>query len=119
MQAYHIIMDENKALRSFTEAEVSEDPVVVLGCGHVLPMTSLDGHVELRKAYSMDSHGRWAQPLPLKASQLFCMTPKHHHTHKVIQPRSLRQLLNVCTKSSCCFQAELLHVTGTATPRKP
>lgn len=61
-------MDENKALRSFTEAEVSEHPLIVLGCGHVLPMTSLDGHVELHKAYSMDNRGQWAQPLPLKAS---------------------------------------------------
>lgn len=115
-------MDENKALRSFTEAEVSEDPLIVLDCGrhsHVLPMTSLDGHVELHKAYSMDSRGQWAQPLPLKASPILCMIIQHQHTLQVFRPRSLRQLLSVYTKSSCCFQAELFACHRHCNPYEP
>ena len=57
MQAYDCIMMENKPLRSYEEAEVSEDPLIMLGCGHVLPMSSTDGLVELEKAYSKDRRG--------------------------------------------------------------
>ena len=67
-QAYDIIMDENRALRSFEEAEVTEDPLVVLRCGHVLPMTSMDGYLELHHAYGMGGYGQWTSPLPLKVN---------------------------------------------------
>ena len=50
VQVYDVCMDENRALQSYEEAEVDEDPLVVLRCGHVLPMTSVDGYMELGKA---------------------------------------------------------------------
>ena len=58
-------MDENKPLRTYAEEEVSEDPLVVLGCGHVLPMSSMDGLLELHKAYAMDAAGNWRCPQQL------------------------------------------------------
>lgn len=63
MQAYDIIMAENKYLSAFDEDEVSQDPLIILSCGHVLPMTSMDGYLELHKAYATDSLGEWKQPL--------------------------------------------------------
>ena len=76
-QAYDIIMDENKALRSFQEAEVTEDPLIVLRCGHVLPMTSMDGYLELQHAYGMHGYGQWANPLPLKVNSCYaCHMPQ-------------------------------------------
>ena len=77
MQAYDCIMMENKPLRSYKEAEVSEDPLIILGCGHVLPMSSMDGLVELEKAYSKDRRGQWAHPLPLQASFVMHDTNEH------------------------------------------
>ena len=72
-QAYDIIMDENKPLRNYTEAELSEDPLIVLHCGHVLPMTSLLGHLELHKVYDVDSQADWKSPLPLKVHLCPCL----------------------------------------------
>ena len=59
-------MDENKALRDFEDAEVADDPLVILACCHVLPMTSMDGHLELHKAYETDQQGIWRRPCQLQ-----------------------------------------------------
>lgn len=82
-------MDGNKAVRKYSEQEVTEDPLLVLACGHVLPMTSMDGYMELRSAYTTDKHGKWHKPCQMKvqmassaqerlfipdAQNLFCRT---------------------------------------------
>ena len=59
-------MDENKAVRKYSEQEVTEDPLLVLACGHVLPMTSMDGYMELLSAYTTDKHGKWHKPCQMK-----------------------------------------------------
>ena len=66
LQAYDIIMDENKALRKYSEQEVTEDPLLVLACSHVLRMTSMDGYMELPSAYTTDKHGKWSKPCQMK-----------------------------------------------------
>lgn len=62
-------MDENKAVRDYTQQDVTEDPLIVLGCGHVLPMTSMDGYMELQRAYTTDRQGKWKQPCQLMVSR--------------------------------------------------
>ncbi len=59
-------MHSNKALREYEEEEVSADPLLVLECGHVLPMSSMDGFLELDKVYHKDSLGNWTQPCRLE-----------------------------------------------------
>lgn len=74
-------MDENKPLRTYAEKEVCEDPLMVLGCGHVLPMSSMDGLLELHKAYAMDAAGNWSHAqqlvvlLSLSLSLLLSLLP--------------------------------------------
>ena len=79
-QAYDIIMDENKALRDFEDAEVAEDPLVILACGHVLPMTSMDGYLELHKAYETDRQGIWRRPCQLQVRPKCSFTAIAHST---------------------------------------
>ncbi len=67
-QAYDIIMDENRTLRDYDKGEVTEDPLIVLSCGHVLPMTSMDGYLELHRAYETDRQGNWKKPCQLEVS---------------------------------------------------
>lgn len=55
-------MDENRALRDYKEQEVTEDPLLVLTCGHVLPMSSLDGYMSLDAAYTKSNDGSWHRP---------------------------------------------------------
>ena len=64
-------MDENKPLRSHDEEEVSEDPLIVLSCGHVLPMSSMDGHLELHEAYAKNARGAWTQLRQLEVLLFF------------------------------------------------
>ena len=69
-QAYDIIMDENRTLRDYDKGEVTEGPLIVLSCGHVLPMTSMDGYLELHRAYETDRQGNWKKPCQLEVSLL-------------------------------------------------
>ena len=70
-------MDENKPLRTYAEEEVSEDPLVVLSCGHVLPMSSMDGFLELHKAYAVDAAGNWSHPQQLMVTLAFLSWVRH------------------------------------------
>ena len=63
-------MDENRTLRDFDKGEVTGDPLIVLACGHVLPMTSMDGYLELHKAYETDRQGNWMKPCQLEVGVL-------------------------------------------------
>ena len=68
LQAFDAI-EGDKAVRDYTEQEVTEDPLVVLTCGHVLPMSSMDAYMRLNEAYTTDKDGKW-----LRACQLMVMT---------------------------------------------
>ncbi|KAL0023606.1 hypothetical protein WJX77_006297 [Trebouxia sp. C0004] len=69
LTAYDIIMDENRTLRDYDKGEVTENPLIVLACGHVLPMTSMDGYLELHRAYAKDQQGNWTTPCQLEAGE--------------------------------------------------
>lgn len=77
-QAYDIIMHENRTLRTYDKGEVTEDPLIVLACGHVLPMTSMDGHLELHKAYETDQQGNWMKPCQLEVSSVITFGSKNN-----------------------------------------
>lgn len=71
---YDAIMHENKALQEYTNEEVETDPLVFLNCGHVYPMSTLDGLLQLDSSYiradSPDAPGgAWSAPRQLEASQ--------------------------------------------------
>lgn len=52
----------HKPLRGYDDAALLADPLVVLSCGHVLPMSSMDGFIGLEAAYAKDNMGRWTHP---------------------------------------------------------
>jgi len=50
------------------EVDLDADPLIVLGCGHVFLMSTLDGWMELSTAYAQDeTTGAWTEPRPLPA----------------------------------------------------
>jgi hypothetical protein len=59
-------MDETKKLAEFSEEELNEDPLLFLGCGHVFPMSTLDGLLDLSKSYTRDDTGAWDAPLEVQ-----------------------------------------------------
>lgn len=65
-QLYDVMLLEHKPLVEVTNQELAEAPLLFLACGHIFPRDSLDGLVELGKAYSADDAGRWLPPLPLQ-----------------------------------------------------
>jgi hypothetical protein len=66
LQLYDVMLLEHKPLVEVTNQELAEAPLLFLACGHIFPRDSLDGLVELGKAYSADDAGRWLAPLPLQ-----------------------------------------------------
>ncbi len=72
-------MYEDRSLRSYTDEELGEDPLVVLSCGHVFPMSSMDGHLELERVYGhLDVVSRdgtstriWNEPKHLQVHSIF------------------------------------------------
>lgn len=65
-QLYDVMLLEHKPLVEVTNQELAEVPLLFLACGHIFPRDSLDGLVELGKAYSADETGHWLAPLPLQ-----------------------------------------------------
>lgn len=61
-------MIEEKPLLDFSDAELSDDPLIFLACGHIFPVSSLDGTVELTKTYGQAHDGSWEKPLPMEVS---------------------------------------------------
>lgn len=43
----------------YADVDVNVDPVIVLGCGHVFTISTLDGHFEISKVYKLDKQGRF------------------------------------------------------------
>lgn len=60
---------------TFQEANPDKDPLVVLPCGHVFTMSTMDGHLELGEVYSRDDDsGAWLEAKP--SSPAIGDTPK-------------------------------------------
>ncbi|KAL3140347.1 hypothetical protein ABBQ38_004611 [Trebouxia sp. C0009 RCD-2024] len=66
---YDIYEDMQKPLREYEEAALLTDPLVILTCGHVFPMSSMDGFTDLDAAYAKDSSGKWTKPRSVTAEQ--------------------------------------------------
>ncbi|GAB4814482.1 hypothetical protein N2152v2_001528 [Parachlorella kessleri] len=75
-----VYLMEEKPITQLSEEEVTEDPLVVLPCGHAFFMSAMDQHMELewterslpgsdelekRGAYIKDNTGHWERPAPL------------------------------------------------------
>lgn len=50
-----------KPVREYDDASLLVDPLVVLSCGHTLPMSSMDGFIGLEAAYAKDGMGKWTK----------------------------------------------------------
>ena len=67
-QVYDVYEDSSRPLRQYSEQEVAADPLIILSCGHVLPMSSMDGFLDLERAYSKDKSGKWTQACLLQVA---------------------------------------------------
>ena len=70
VQVYDIYEDMQKPLREYDQAALLTDPLVVLTCGHVFPMSSMDGFIDLEAAYAKDSSGKWTKTRSVTAEVL-------------------------------------------------
>jgi len=61
--------------KSYGEHDIDSDPIIFLKCGHFYPISTLDGHMELLKAYEVDTNGNFKDLKPL-ASGLDASKPK-------------------------------------------
>ena len=72
------MLNEHHQMRSYGEADsdldIASDPLVFLGCGHVIHMSTMDHYMSLDEVYSKDEEGRWEAP-----SQLGVCTLKQRH----------------------------------------
>ena len=72
LQAYDAMSNEHNRLRSFSEAgsdlDLASDPLVFLGCGHVIHRATMDHYMSLDEVYSKDAEGHWAAPQQLDVS---------------------------------------------------
>ncbi|KAF7725498.1 hypothetical protein EC973_009598 [Apophysomyces ossiformis] len=46
-------------MRSYREINVEEDPIIVLPCGHLFTVDTLDGLLNFEAYYTMDKRGKW------------------------------------------------------------
>lgn len=44
-------------MKTFSEIDVNETPIVVLGCGHFFTAETLDGHMGMAEVYTQDAYG--------------------------------------------------------------
>lgn len=72
LQAFDAI-EGDKAVCEYTQQEVTEDPLVVLTCGHVLPMSSMDAYMRLHEAYTTDKEGKWLQACQFVVMPTLCI----------------------------------------------
>ncbi|CAM9306733.1 unnamed protein product [Pylaiella littoralis] len=60
--------------KTLKEHDPSDEPIIVLGCGHAYTLTTLDGLMDLFSAYVKDKETeQWVEPIPLKSD---CSTLK-------------------------------------------
>ena len=57
-------------MTSYSDHDVDEDPVIFLPCGHFYATSTLDGHIEMHKAYEMDKSGVWNALKTLRSSDV-------------------------------------------------
>ena len=90
VQVYDIYEDMQKPLREYDPAALLTDPLVVLTCGHVFPMSSMDGFIDLEAAYAKNSSGKWTKACSVTAEVCcqvmfdaqYCLLPKcEFHPH--------------------------------------
>jgi hypothetical protein len=55
---------EFKTYKEYAD-QLDEDSVIVLGCGHVFAVSTLDGHMEIHVAYGRSSDGTFTHALPV------------------------------------------------------
>ena len=69
------MLNEHNPLRSYSKAEsdldIAADPLVFLGCGHVIHMTTMDQYMALDDVYSKDGQEHWAAPCLLGVSTCY------------------------------------------------
>jgi hypothetical protein len=46
-------------MKSYSEINLDETPIVVLGCGHFFTAESLDGHIGMAEVYVQDAYGKF------------------------------------------------------------
>lgn len=51
-------------LSSYAEADLDDDPVIFLSCGHFYTASTLDGHLDMKAAYVVDDTGTILEPRP-------------------------------------------------------
>lgn len=47
--------------KSFSEVDIDESPIVVLGCGHFFTAETLDGHMQMSEVYDQDLNGEFVR----------------------------------------------------------
>lgn len=47
---------------TYREADLDEDPVIFLSCGHFYTVSTLDGHMDLKSAYEIGDDGKILEP---------------------------------------------------------
>lgn len=70
VEVYDAFLDENKKLADFTAEDLSNDPLLFLHCGHVFPMSTLDGLLQLDSSFARDGSGAWSDPQELQVISL-------------------------------------------------
>lgn len=80
MQAYDANMNQHNQLRLYSKTEseldIASDPLVFLGCGHVIHMTSMDQYMALEEAY-IKQDGHWTAPCQLGVCAALAYTAAH------------------------------------------
>lgn len=66
VEVYDAFLDENKKLANFTAEDLSDDPLLFLRCGHVFPMSTLDGLLQLDSSFARGVSGAWSSPQELQ-----------------------------------------------------
>lgn len=57
-------------LTTYEEHNVDDDPVLVLPCGHLYTVSSLDGHLAMKKVYKRDESGTFVAVRPLRGADI-------------------------------------------------
>ncbi len=59
-------------LHELTDADADEDPLLLLGCGHVLTRSTLDGLVALTDFYGQSPDGTWSHVKSVPEGETQC-----------------------------------------------
>lgn len=57
-------------LTSYEEHNVDDDPIIVLPCGHLYTVSSLDGHLAMKEVYKRDESGSFVAVRPLREADI-------------------------------------------------